>query len=261
MTTQKIEFKSNYAAANPIDKAGIVRGVSVLTAGIEAEGHGVYIDGKTLESVKACADKFGSVKMKADHGSGIFGIAGALSNFRIEGNHLRADMQLMRSHPHFGFLVELISTQAASVGLSIAFSMTREKVGEREYARCEDLYSVDLVNQPAANPSGLFSADSMPAPQSFGQAVGQVMMQRKVSKATAIELAVRDYPHLYTEWRKSGKTESLDATPAGATAQTFSALVAAQVAAGKSKAEAVAFCVNTFPAVYLQWRSGDTSKL
>jgi septal ring factor EnvC (AmiA/AmiB activator) len=41
--------------------------------------------------------------------------------------------------------------------LSIAFAGISEAIDNIEYARCTELYSVDLVDQPAANPDGLFS--------------------------------------------------------------------------------------------------------
>jgi hypothetical protein len=49
-----------------------------------------------------------------------------------------------------------------SFGISISFSGQSEQNGtDLELARCQELYSADLVQHPAANPTGLFSADSV----------------------------------------------------------------------------------------------------
>lgn len=47
----------------------------------------------------------------------------------------------------------------------------------------------------------------------------------------------------------------------GAAAPDFKALVEGQIKSGKSKTEAIAFCVKNHPDAYKAWRSGDTSKL
>lgn len=141
---------------------GIISGVSVITGGVEALGHGVYIDATTLEQVKSSADKFsGGVRVKMDHWSGFTEIVGVLKNFRVEigdkFNCLRADLYLLKKHPAYDQIIEMASSIPESFGLSIAFSGTSEEIDGLSFARCSELYSVDLVDQPAANPNGLFS--------------------------------------------------------------------------------------------------------
>lgn len=138
---------------------GVIPGVSVITSGVEAVGHGVRVDAATLASVKACADEFsGGVKVKMNHSSGVDSIVGVLKNFRVEDANLRADLHLLKSHPAFSQIVELSASMPGSFGLSISFSGSQEKIGADMFARCKELYSVDLVDSPAANPGGLFSA-------------------------------------------------------------------------------------------------------
>lgn len=135
---------------------GIIQGVSVITIG-EAKGHKFQIDATTLSQVKAVADSHtGGVKVKVNHGAGVDAIVGSLRNFRIEGNQLKADLHLLKSATELPRILEMAQTMPESFGLSIAFS------GKPEggFARCAELYSVDLVDDPAANPSGLFSKDS-----------------------------------------------------------------------------------------------------
>lgn len=145
-----------------VDKAtGVIRGVSVITEG-PARGHNVQIDSQTLAQVKACAEQFkGGVKVKIDHGTGFAAIVGVLKDFRIEGQSLRADLHLIKTHEAYPRLLEMAETIPGSFGLSISFSGKAEMDGESKLARCTELYSVDLVDDPAANPNGLFrSVDS-----------------------------------------------------------------------------------------------------
>lgn len=148
--------------------AGTILGVSVITEG-EAKGHRfwmggeeipMHIDARTLEQVKQCADAFGAngVKVKIDHWSGFEGIVGALTNFRIAGKQLRADLQLLKEHEMFERIIEMAETIPQAFGFSISFSGTPDVIDKKALARCTELYSVDLVDMPAANPGGLFSA-------------------------------------------------------------------------------------------------------
>jgi hypothetical protein len=154
----KTSFRHDFAAAG-VDKAsGVIRGVSVITEGA-AKGHDLMVDAKTLKQVYETAKAFpDGVKVKVNHGSGFEEIVGALRNFRIDGNQVRADLHLIKSHPRFAAIVEVAQMMPAAVGLSIAFSGAHEVQGGTRYARCAELYSVDLVDTPAANPNGLFSA-------------------------------------------------------------------------------------------------------
>lgn len=144
-------------------ESGIIEGVSVITSGVEAKGHGVFIDSETLNQVKACAETYSDgVHVKVDHGTGFTSIVGALRNFRIKGNKLLADIHLLKSHEMRDQLFEIAETMPASIGLSISFSGKNEEIGGKEYARCVELYSVDFVDRPAANPSGLFNRVDSP---------------------------------------------------------------------------------------------------
>lgn len=154
-TIKAAEFK----AASKIDSSGLVHGVSVLTEG-EAEGHSIFIDSRSVELARSIATSFaGGVKVKMEHSYGVDRIIGALKNFRVDGKQLRADLQLLREHPAYNFIRELISVQPTTFGLSISFSFSREKINGKDFVRFEDIFSVDIVDRPAANPGGLFSAN------------------------------------------------------------------------------------------------------
>ena len=141
-----------------------LKGVSVLTTGM-AKGHQLEIDGTTLEQVKNCAEQFkGGVKVNENHGAGIADIIGKLTNFRIDesGKKLLADLTFLKSRQDRAkYYMDLASEIPDAFGISISFSGESELNGSNfDLARCSELYSADLVQHPASNPTGLFSADS-----------------------------------------------------------------------------------------------------
>ena len=134
-----------------------IKGVSVLSVG-EALGHDMQIDVTTLEQVKEAAEGYGAgLKVKTDHFSGFNQIVGTLRNFQIDGDQLRADMHLLATHEATLRILEMSESMPESFGLSIAFSGEHLDSGEVTFARCSEIYSADLVDAPAANPTGLFS--------------------------------------------------------------------------------------------------------
>jgi hypothetical protein len=135
----------------------IIEGVSIISVG-EAKGHGLFVDDITLQEVKACAESYaGGVKVNLDHGAGIKDIVGFCDNFRIIGKKLVADLNLLETAEKRAYVLEIASRMPDTFGISIAFSgPVREKDG-RSFASCTELYSADLVQTPAANPTGLFS--------------------------------------------------------------------------------------------------------
>ena len=135
----------------------IIEGVSIISVG-EAKGHGLFVDDITLQEVKVCAESYaGGVKVNLDHGAGIKDIVGFCDNFRIVGKKLVADLNLLETAEKRAYVLEIASRMPDTFGISIAFSgPVRERDG-RSFASCTELYSADLVQTPAANPTGLFS--------------------------------------------------------------------------------------------------------
>ena len=139
-------------------QAATITGVSVITVG-EAKGHGMLIDAQTLLQVKAAAETYsGGLKVKTDHYTGFNEIVGTLKNFVIDGDQLRADLYLLKNHDATARILEMAELMPDTFGLSISFSGEHEEQGETIFARCSEIYSADLVDAPAANPTGLFSA-------------------------------------------------------------------------------------------------------
>ena len=148
------------ASSGSIDaQAGIIRGVSLITKG-PALGHGVMIDEVTLSQVKTAAEQYsGGLKVKLDHSGGAGDIVGYIDALRIDGDKLLGDLHLLQTSPHRGYILEIAERIPDTFGLSIAFSgpSERAKDGVTTLQRCSEIYSVDLVSEPAANPSGFFA--------------------------------------------------------------------------------------------------------
>jgi hypothetical protein len=137
----------------------VIKGVSMITGGIEAEGHNLLVDDKTISELNNCAKQRGKIPVQLDHGSGISATCGFLTDFRVDGNKLRGDLHLLTSHDETPRLLERAEKMPDCFGLSVAFKGPPKGVpvgGGKMAARCEKLLSVDLVTRPAAN-EGLFS--------------------------------------------------------------------------------------------------------
>ena len=161
--TSPVRFAAQFDSESRLNReTGLLAGVSIITEGL-AKGHGQLIDRTTIEQVKACLEKFkGGVKVKSDHWTGVGQIIAYVHSFRLDasGPHakVRGDLQLYKSRPDFTFYCDLFETIADNIGLSIFFSGIPEEDKETgvSRARCTEIYSVDLVTEPAANDGGLF---------------------------------------------------------------------------------------------------------
>jgi hypothetical protein len=148
-------------------------GISVATVG-PALGHSMMVDDVTLLQAEE-AGKVGSpVKVFVDHDESIDSLIGFLANFRIVEDQLRADLELLGSHPQAAFYMEILNKAPNRVGFSMTFSGQPEEQDGKRFARVAELVSVDLVSRPAANPDGVFRAGSEPetAPKVDTAAVG-----------------------------------------------------------------------------------------
>jgi hypothetical protein len=137
------------------------KAISVATRG-PALGHAMMVDDVTLLQVEAAGQALAPVKVFVDHDESIDSLIGFLSGFRIEDDQVRANLELIGSHPQSGFYSEILQKAPQRVGFSMSFSGTPEEVDGTRYARINELVSVDLVTRPAANPNGVFRAGSEP---------------------------------------------------------------------------------------------------
>jgi len=142
-----------------VDRAkNTIFGVSVATIG-EAKGHGIQLDRKTLAQLKQCAETYsGGLKVKLNHGTEVTDTVGKLTNFSINGDQLRADLVFLPSaQKEADRVFDMAEHIPDTFGLSVKFSGADERDGKHMLARCEEIYSADIVDTPAANPKGLFS--------------------------------------------------------------------------------------------------------
>jgi len=178
----------------------LIMGVSVITEG-DALGHGVMIDSISLAGIQEHASmKPSGVKVMLDHEDGIENTIGRMMNFVIEGTQLRADLQLLKAHAETPLIIEMAQTMPELFGMSISFAGTVEEIAGVYYVRCQELYSVDIVDMPAANPAGLFSAivDSTQNVMEL-QAITIELSAEKELRAAAQEQAKKNYGELQNQ--------------------------------------------------------------
>jgi hypothetical protein len=172
----------------------LIMGVSVITEG-DALGHDMMIDDITVRGIYEHAMmKPNGVKVMLDHDDGIENTIGRMINFAVDGIQLRADLQLLKAHTETPLIIEMAQTMPELFGMSISFSGTVEEIDGMQYVRCQQLFSIDIVDMPAANPSGLFSAkvDSTQKAMDL-QALTIELSAEKELRAAAADQAKKNY--------------------------------------------------------------------
>lgn len=144
-----------------VDKdKGIIYAVSLIEMGI-AKGHNLIIDMVTLQQVAEKSKVYDNgLKVKLNHGSGVDAICGRIDNIRVLGQKVVGDLHLLRFHPHFGLILEMAETQPDTFGMSVAFQGTPEPTATGLVARVDEIFSCDLVCEPAAT-EALFEAKEL----------------------------------------------------------------------------------------------------
>ena len=167
----------------------IIEGVSVISVG-EAKGHGLFVDAQTLREVKACAETYaGGVKVNLDHGAGIKDIVGFCDNFRIIGDKLVADLNLLQNAERREYVLEIAEKLPDTFGISIAFSGPVREIDGKRFASCEELYSADLVQTPAANPTGLFSFEAKAVDKNLTNMEDEKTQAEEIVKEDEIDIS------------------------------------------------------------------------
>lgn len=254
----------------------VLRGVSVITTG-PAKGHGLIVDDQTLAQVVQCA-KARAVKVKMLHNSDLSQVIGTLKNFRIEGPKVLADLHLLSSAPARDFVLEIAQTMPTAFGLSISF----EGTPDGNLARCSRLLSVDLVDEPAANPDGLFEekpmdapiADVTTAPEPMTDNPEKMEAPTPEDRLAALEAAVGEIKAMLAALTAEESTESEPAaemsTPEPAPApepapeeqagKAFEAVEAKILGAVDTRFEALATLIKSMGAPIAHGATGDSTK-
>jgi len=274
------------------ESTGVIHDVAVITEG-RALGHGVQIDATTLEQVKSQAETYsGGLKVKMDHGGGAADIVGYLTDFRIAGNKLIANFHVLQNTPHRAYIFEIAEKIPDTFGMSIAFSGPTELANDKKTVlqRCSEIYSCDLVSEPAANADGLFSMKSeelspmndedkkaiagmiesammglgerlsklesmLPKPEDKEVAMASRNDEIKLAAEAAGLAAVKEFAKSFGAPVTKAIASEAPAAPAPAAAQKFEELVAAKATELKSKSAAIAFCVQNHKNEYAAYRT------
>jgi hypothetical protein len=167
--------------------AGLIRDVAVVTRG-EARTHGLWLDSEFLNSVtEEIETRPYGVKSRFTHPTlsddGLGKFLGTIEGpARLDGDMVRADLHLSEtahSAPDgdlAAYVMDMAERHPEHFGMSIVFSRDtkaeesfREDKGERSpdpdnkknlrHVRLKELYAGDIVDDPAANPEGLFHRD------------------------------------------------------------------------------------------------------
>jgi len=163
--------------------AGLIERASVITAG-EAHGHGQWLDAEFVESVATAINRpAGGVKVRFTHpglsGDGMGKFLGWAKGAEVVDGRVLASIHFSESAHATpdgdlaGYVMELAEADPTAFGVSIAFRRDPKaeeafvaKNGERSpdegntanlpHARMKSLRAADVVDDPAANPGGLF---------------------------------------------------------------------------------------------------------
>jgi len=165
------------------DKAGLIRGLAVLTRG-EVSGHNLWADSMLLEQTAAAIEKarYG-IKARFTHpslsGDGLGKFLGRVRDARVEDDVVRADLHFSQTAHDTpdgdlaDYVMSLAEKDSRAFGTSISYypdydaeAAFVKKHGKRSpdsdnknnypHARLKTLHAVDAVDDPAANPNGLF---------------------------------------------------------------------------------------------------------
>jgi len=139
---------------------GIIFAVSLIEMGV-AKGHNLIIDQVTLQQVMDKSQVYDNgLKVKLNHGSGVEAICGRIKNIRVLGDKCVGDFHLLKSHPRYDLILEMAELQPDTFGMSVAFQGNPEPVPTGLAARVDEIFSCDLVCEPAAT-EALFEEKKM----------------------------------------------------------------------------------------------------
>jgi hypothetical protein len=156
----------------------IIHGIAVVTKG-EALGHNLLLDETFLDAVVEQGNRTKTgVKSRFDHpnasGTSMGTMLGRVRQLRRDGDVVRGDLHLLEAASKTpegdlaGYVMDLAEEDPQAFGASIVF--TGDELAQKDadgterpdvpkLARLKKLMAADVVDQPAANPGGMFSVD------------------------------------------------------------------------------------------------------
>ena len=157
----------HYFAAIPgesrVDESNrVIRRVSLISEG-DAKGHKdedgrqVVVDQTCLDQIFEFCQSSETIKVKIDHGSGVFSTAGYVDNFFREASRVTANLHIYETEDEAPRIFEIARTNPRHMGISLEFIGEDEIDGRKILARCSEVMTAALVSDPAANRSLFFS--------------------------------------------------------------------------------------------------------
>jgi len=157
--TEPRHYFSKLRKLSVVDPAnGVIRAVSLISLGAakghkDAEGRNVFVDETTLEQIYKFCQAHETIKVKADHGSGVLATIGYIDSFSLEATAVRGDLHLYEAESEAPRLFEIAAKNPTHLGISLEFVGEDEVVGTKCMARCDEVITAALVSDPAANKS------------------------------------------------------------------------------------------------------------
>jgi len=163
--TSKLMFLEAINTESLVDeKTNTIHNVSLISLG-EAKGHRsdktgakVFVDQTTLAQVFKCCESCNTIKVKVDHGSGVFSTIGYVDKFQLEDSRVIGDLHIYDSEEESPKIFEIARKNPAHMGLSLEFLGIDEEANGKCMARCDEVMTAALVSDPAANSSLFFSS-------------------------------------------------------------------------------------------------------
>jgi hypothetical protein len=187
-------------------KNGIIIGATVAEANVPAKGHFVFVDetgsivkegtersrklplmtdAKTLETALARAHADKQARVRTDHSDAIQDRAGFADTFRISDGKLVCNVHLFDAFKDRDAVLEAADKTPGLIGLSLDFQYSVEVAGDRAYARAVKIHAVDIVDEGAVTPRGLFSAIRLSAAGSDQTTNTSTTMDKETNAASA----------------------------------------------------------------------------
>lgn len=166
-------FSALSGTVDPCTKT--IVGAAIIQIGNVSDDRQMFADATTLQQVIQLAGE--SLRARINHDGVIGGYVGRWKNFRLDGDTVRADLQIAevaakaRGPAAEGsnlseYVLSIAEEDPGAIGVSIAPKLDRpamlaaRRADGRYPIRISALRAADLVDTPAATHSGLFSAGS-----------------------------------------------------------------------------------------------------
>lgn len=162
---------------------GVISGATAAKSGVRAKGKFVLLDAagiitknpalavtkipaftddKTLETLMGAAqDAGGRVRVRSDHDESLSARAGFATNFRRIDDRVVVDLHLNKSYRDRATVLETTQKTPDLIGCSIDFVPSFEIIAGKAFMRAETLTAVDIVDEGAITPMGMFMKRSV----------------------------------------------------------------------------------------------------